>query len=112
MKIDDQIKDKKLQYNINVEDAKISALSSDKFKNTNILQVKNYCLLIKNKLFFLLLVILKKKKKKKTHLKNREKNKSKPIKVKIPMTILNEINYCFQSKEKYLRIFIMKELKK
>ena len=57
MKIDDQIKDKKLQYNINVEDAKISALSSDKFKNTNILQVKNYCLLIKNKLFFLLLVI-------------------------------------------------------
>ena len=52
------------------------------------------------------------KKKKKTHLKNKEKNKSKPIKVKIPMTILNEINYCFQSKEKYLRIFIMKELKK
>ena len=109
MKIDDQIKDKKLQYNINVEDAKISALSSDKFKNTNILQVKNYCLQIKNKFFFLLWVI---KKKKKTHLKNREKNKSKPIKVKIPMTILNEINYCFQSKEKYLRIFIMKELKK
>ena len=69
MKIDDQIKDKKLQYNINVEDAKISALSSDKFKNTNILQVKNYCLLIKNKLFFLLLVILKKKKKKKNTFK-------------------------------------------
>ena len=111
MKIDDQIKDKKLQYNINVEDAKISALSSDKFKNTNILQVKNYCLLIKNKLLFLLLVIFLKNKKK-THLKNKEKNKSKPIKVKIPMTILNEINYCFQSKEKYLRIFIMKELKK
>ena len=52
-----RLKIKKLQYNINVEDAKISALSSDKFKNTNILQVKNYCLLIKNKLFFLLLVI-------------------------------------------------------
>ena len=66
MKIDDQIKDKKLQYNINVEDAKISALSSDKFKNTNILQVKNYCLLIKNKLFFLLLVIFLKNKKKNT----------------------------------------------
>ena len=29
MKIDDQIKNKKLQYDINVEDAKISALSSD-----------------------------------------------------------------------------------
>ena len=53
-----------------------------------------------------------KKQKKKKHLKNKEKNKSKPIKVKIPMTILNEINYCFQSKEKYLRIFIVKELKK
>ena len=66
MKIDDQIKDKKLQYNINVEDAKISALSSDKFKNTNILQVKNYCLLIKNKLVFLLLVIFLKNKKKNT----------------------------------------------
>ena len=52
------------------------------------------------------------KKQKKKHLKNKEKNKSKPIKVKIPMTILNEINYCFQSKEKYLRIFIVKELKK
>ena len=66
MKIDDQIKDKKLQYNINVDDAKISALSSDKFKNTNILQVKNYCLLIKNKLVFLLLVIFLKNKKKNT----------------------------------------------
>ena len=66
VKIDDQIKDKKLQYNINVEDAKISALSSDKFKNTNILQVKNYCLLIKNKLVFLLLVIFLKNKKKNT----------------------------------------------
>ena len=66
MKIDDQIKDKKLQYNINVEDAKISALSSDKFKNTNILQVKNYCHLNKNKLVFLLLVIFLKNKKKNT----------------------------------------------
>ena len=30
MIIDDQIKDEKLQYNINRESAKISALSSDK----------------------------------------------------------------------------------
>ena len=43
MIIDDQIRDKKLQYDINREAAKISALSSyhqEKLINTNILQVK------------------------------------------------------------------------
>ena len=48
MTIDDQIRDEKLQYNINREAAKISALSSNKF-NMNILQAKKYYHLIKSK---------------------------------------------------------------
>ena len=42
MTINDQIKDEKLQYNINRETAKINALSSGKLLNMNILQVKIY----------------------------------------------------------------------
>ena len=47
MTIDDKIRDKKLQFNINIEAAKISALSSGKIDNMNILQVKKYYLPIK-----------------------------------------------------------------
>ena len=47
MTIDDQIRDEKLQYDINREAAKISALSSGKI--TNILQAKKYYHLTKNK---------------------------------------------------------------
>ena len=46
MTIDDKIGDEKLQYNINREAAKISALS---LINMNILQVTKYYLLIKDK---------------------------------------------------------------
>ena len=49
MTIDDKIRDEKLQYDINKEPSKISALSSGKLINMNILQVKKYCLLIKEK---------------------------------------------------------------
>ena len=43
MTIEDQIKDEELQYDINREAAKISALSSGKnLINTNILLVKKY----------------------------------------------------------------------
>ena len=50
MTIDDQIKNEQLQYDTNSEAAKIPALSSGKVKiNMNILQVKQYCFLIKNK---------------------------------------------------------------
>ena len=49
MEIDDQIRDGKLQCDINRKPAKISALSSAKFINKNILQVKKYYNLIKNK---------------------------------------------------------------
>ena len=49
MTIDDKIKDEKLQYSIKKEAGKISALSSGKLINMNILQVKKYFLLLKDK---------------------------------------------------------------
>ena len=48
MTIDDQIRDEKLQYDINREAAKISALSSNKL-NKYILKAKRYQHLMKNK---------------------------------------------------------------
>ena len=47
MTIDDKIKDEKLQYDIHIEAAKISALLQVKLINMNILQVKKYYHLIK-----------------------------------------------------------------
>ena len=47
MTINDKIKYEKLQYDINREAAKISALSSRKINSMNILQVKKYYHLIK-----------------------------------------------------------------
>ena len=47
MAIDDKIRDEKLQYDINKEAAKISALSSGKIDKHDILEVKKYYLLIK-----------------------------------------------------------------
>ena len=69
MTIDDQIKDEKLQYNINREAAKISALSHQvKIINASFLQVKKYYYLIKkrlkNKLILQILHLVK-------HLKNK-----------------------------------------
>ena len=50
MTIEDQIRDEKLQYDINREAAKISALSSGKIdKYENLLLVKKCCILINNK---------------------------------------------------------------
>ena len=49
MTIDDKIKDEKLQYSIKKEAGGISALSSGKLINMNILQVKKYFLLLKDK---------------------------------------------------------------
>ena len=49
MTIEDQIKDEKLQYDINREAAKISALSSGKIDKYDILLVKRYYHLINNK---------------------------------------------------------------
>ena len=47
MTVEDTIRDKKLQYDIKTEAAKISGLSSDILTNMNILQVKKFYLLIK-----------------------------------------------------------------
>ena len=49
MTIDDQIRDEKLQYNTNREAAKISALSSGKVINMNILLVRIYYYQINDK---------------------------------------------------------------
>ena len=49
MPIDDKIKDEKIQYDINREAAKISALSSGKIYMI-ILQAKKYCLLIEKQI--------------------------------------------------------------
>ena len=49
MTIENQIKDEKLQYYINREAAKVSALSSGKLISMNILLVKRYYHLINNK---------------------------------------------------------------
>ena len=49
MTINGQMRDEKLQYDINREAAKISALSSNKIGNMNILLSKKYYHIIKNK---------------------------------------------------------------
>ena len=46
MTIDDKTRDNKLQYDINREAGKISAKSSGKLINMNMLQIKKYYLLI------------------------------------------------------------------
>ena len=42
MTINDKMRDEELQYDINREPSKVSALSSGKLINMNILQVKKY----------------------------------------------------------------------
>ena len=49
MTIDVKIRDEKLQYDINREAAKISALSSEKIDKDVYLTDEEYCLLIKEK---------------------------------------------------------------
>ena len=49
MTIDDQIKDEKLQYDINRETAKYLLYRPVKLISTNILLVKKYCHLINSK---------------------------------------------------------------
>ena len=49
MTIEDQIRDNKLQYDINKEIAKISALYQVELISMNILLVKRYCQLIISK---------------------------------------------------------------
>ena len=47
MSVNENIRDKKLQYNINKDAAKISELSSGKSINMKILHLKKYYLMIK-----------------------------------------------------------------
>ena len=81
MTTDDKIKDENLQYDINREAAKISALSSGKLINMNTLQVEKYYHLIKveqqDKLSLYILLQEKLLKNKQKQLRNKEKNKFK-----------------------------------
>ena len=80
MTIDDKITDEKLQYNINKEVAKISALLSGKIGKYEYLTGQKYCLLIKdkqqNKLSLQIRLSVK-------HLKKNQKNR-------LLQTFLNE----------------------
>ena len=49
MTLEDQMRDEKLQYDINREAAKISALLSGRINKYEILLVKKYCHLINSK---------------------------------------------------------------
>ena len=49
MTIDDNIRDEKLQYGINREATKYQPYHLEKLINMNFLQMKKYCLLIKDK---------------------------------------------------------------
>ena len=49
MAIENQIRDEKLQYDINREAAKISALSSNKLISMSVYLAKRYCHLINSK---------------------------------------------------------------
>ena len=79
MTIEDQIRDERLQYDINREAAKISALSSGKTDKYEYFTVKKYCHLTNNKEFskLNLLLLLREKflKNKQQQMKIKEKNK-------------------------------------
>ena len=106
MTIGDKIGDEKLQYDINREAAKISALSSsktDKYEYLTCEEILPSNILLQKKLL----------KNKRKRLKIKEKNKSKQLKIIKNSQVRNNhviVNYCFQRKEKYSRIFTTKDL--
>ena len=103
MTIDNQIKDEKLQYDINRGAPKISALSSCKIYQYEYLTGEE----ILTKLTY---SPPDKAFQEQKQLKIKERNNSKQLKVIISMLILMKMNYCFQRKEKYLNNFTTKDL--
>ena len=103
MTIDNQIKDEKLQYDINRGAPKISALSSCKIYQYEYLtgeeRLPKLTYSLPDKAF-----------QEQKQLKIKERNNSKQLKVIISMLILMKMNYCFQRKEKYLNNFTTKDL--
>ena len=120
MTIDDQIRDGKLQYHINREASKISALPSNKFnKYENLtgeevlasnqketIQQAKFTYSPLSKAFEKQIKTIEDQGEKQIHalkdLKDREKNKY--------MLMIIRINYWFQKKNKYLKISITKDL--
>ena len=119
MTIEDQIKDEKLQYNINREAAKISALSScktDKYEyltGEEILPSNQQQITEQAKFtYFPLGKALEKQVK---TIKDQGEKQVKAIQdnkklVKINKMMIIKINYYFQEKEKSLKIFTIKNL--
>ena len=81
MRIDDKIRDEKLQYDINIEVVKTLALTSGKIDKNEYLKGRISCHLIKtekqSKLNLHILIQGKFLKNKQKQLKNKDKNKSK-----------------------------------
>ena len=120
MTIDDQIRDEKLQYDINREAAKISALSSNKFNKyeyltgeeilpsnqKQMIQQAKFTYSPLGKAFEKQIKTTEDQGKKQIDalkdLKDSEKNKY--------VLMIIRVNYYFQKKEKYLKISITKDL--
>ena len=116
MTVDDKIRDEKSQYDINREAAKISASSSGKIDKYEFLTGEemlpsNQSRIIEQAKFTYSPLGKAFEKQTKT-IEEQGKKEIKAIKViKNDQIINNKIimNYCFQRKEKYLRIFILKD---
>ena len=119
MTIEDQIKDEKLQYDINREVAKTSALSSGKidkyeyFTGEEILPSNQQQILQKAK--FTYSPLGKAFEKQIKTIEDQEKKQVKAIQNNKQLVNINndddyKINYYFQKKEKSLKIFTIKDL--
>ena len=119
MTIEDQIKDEKLQYDINREAAKISALSSGKIDKheyltgEEILPPNQQQIIQQNK--FNYSPLGKTFEKQTKTIEDQGKKQVKAIEDKLIVNINNykmiiKINYYFQKKEKSLKIFTIKDL--
>ena len=119
MTIEDQIKDKKLQYDIDREAAKISAILSGKIDKYEYLTGQEILSSNQRQMIeqakFTYSPLGKALKNKQKQLKIKEKNKQKEFKIiknnqLILIMIIIKINYYFQKKEKSLKIFTIKDL--
>ena len=116
MTIEDQIKDEKLQYDINSEAAKISALSSGKIDNFEYLNGENILPLNQRQVIeqakFTYSPLGKAFEKQTKTIEDQGKKQVKSIQDnnQLIMMMIIKINYYFQKKEKSLKIFTIIDL--
>ena len=114
MTIEDQVKDEKLQYDINREAAKISVLSSDKIDKYEYLTDEeilpsNQQQIIQQAKFAYSPLGKALEKQIKT-IEDQGKKQVKAIQDNKQLKMIIKINYYFQKKEKSLKIFTIKDL--